>query len=54
MSIVHVGIDLAKNRFAVHGVDEAGKRALYRQPQRVQAKPAFGLIRNFSPVARLP
>jgi transposase len=30
MSIVHVGIDLAKNVFAVHGVDEAGKPALVR------------------------
>ena len=54
MNIVYVGIDLAKNRFAVHGVDETGKPAPYRRPQRVQAVPAFGLIRNFSPVARLP
>jgi len=30
MTIVHVGIDLAKNVFAVHGVDEAGKPALVR------------------------
>ena len=30
MSIVFVGIDLAKNVFAVHGVDEAGKPALVR------------------------
>ena len=30
MSIVYVGIDLAKNVFAVHGVDEAGKPALVR------------------------
>jgi len=30
MSIVYVGIDLAKNVFAVHGVDEAGKSALVR------------------------
>ena len=28
MAIVTVGIDLAKNVFAVHGVDEAGKPAL--------------------------
>ena len=28
MSIVFVGIDLAKNVFAVHGVGEAGKPAL--------------------------
>jgi hypothetical protein len=30
MAIVTVGIDLAKNVFAVHGVDEAGKAALLR------------------------
>ncbi|GLS14047.1 hypothetical protein GCM10007935_14770 [Hydrogenophaga electricum] len=30
MAIVSVGIDLAKNVFAVHGVDEAGKPALVR------------------------
>src|SRR5512143_4210690 len=30
MSIVHVGVDLAKNVFAVHGVDESGKAALVR------------------------
>ena len=28
MSIITVGIDLAKNVFAVHGVDEYGKAAL--------------------------
>lgn len=30
MSILYVGIDLAKNVFALHGVDEAGKPALVR------------------------
>ena len=30
MAIVFVGIDLAKNVFAVHAVDEAGKPALVR------------------------
>ena len=30
MAIVHVGIDLAKNVFAVHGVDEHGKPVLVR------------------------
>jgi transposase len=30
MAIVHVGIDLSKNVFAVHGVDEHGKPALVR------------------------
>jgi transposase len=37
MSIVYVGIDLAKNVFAVHGVDEAGKPALVR-PAVARAK----------------
>ena len=37
MSIVFVGIDLAKNVFAVHGVNEAGKPALVR-PNVARAK----------------
>jgi transposase len=30
MGILYVGIDLAKNVFAVHGVDEPGKALLVR------------------------
>ena len=30
MSIVTIGIDLAKNVFAVHGVDETGKAVLVK------------------------
>ena len=30
MVIITIGIDLAKNVFAVHGVDESGKSALVR------------------------
>jgi transposase len=37
MTIVTVGIDLAKNVFAVHGVDEGGKPALVR-PSVARAK----------------
>jgi len=37
MAIVTVGIDLAKNVFAVHGVDESGKPALVR-PEVPRAK----------------
>ena len=37
MAILHVGIDLAKNVFAVHGVDEHGKPALVR-PSVVRTK----------------
>jgi transposase len=34
MAIVFVGIDLAKNLFALHGVDEHGKAALVRPTLR--------------------
>ncbi len=37
MAIVTVGIDLAKNVFAVHGVDETGKPVLVR-PEVLRAK----------------
>ncbi len=37
MAIVTVGIDLAKNVFAVHGVDETGKPSLVR-PEVPRAK----------------
>jgi len=47
MAIVTVGIDLAKNVFAVHGVDEAGKPALVR-PEIARAK-LLELIANLPP-----
>jgi transposase len=34
LPIVHVGIDLAKNVFALHGVDEGGRTALVRPSVR--------------------
>lgn len=34
MTIVFVGIDLAKNVFALHGVDDAGKARLVRPTVR--------------------
>ena len=37
MSILYVGIDLAKNVFAVHGVNEAGGAEL-RQPKITRGK----------------
>jgi transposase len=37
MTILTVGIDLAKNVFAVHGVDAAGT-VLLRQPKVARAK----------------
>ena len=46
MAIVFVGIDLAKNVFAVHGVDEHGKPALVR--------PAVARARLHELIASLP
>lgn len=47
MAIVTVGIDLAKNVFTVHGVDETGKPALVR-PEVTRAK-LLQLIANLPP-----
>ncbi len=47
MAIVTVGIDLAKNVFAVHGVDETGKPVLVR-PEVTRAK-LLKLIANLPP-----
>lgn len=46
MAIVTVGIDLAKNVFAVHGVDAAGKPALVR--------PSVARARLLELIAALP
>ena len=43
MAILYVGIDLAKNVFAVHGVDEHGKPALVRA-ERARAPSCTQLI----------
>lgn len=47
MSILYVGIDLAKNVFAVHGVDESGTARL-RQPKVARAK-LHALIASLPP-----
>jgi transposase len=47
MSILYVGIDLAKNVFAVHGVNEAGSAEL-RQPKVARAK-LHALIASLPP-----
>ena len=47
MTIVTVGIDLAKNVFALHGVDETGKPALVR-PEVPRAK-LLELVANLAP-----
>lgn len=41
MKITTVGIDLAKNVFQVHGVDERGKAVLKKQLRRAQVLPFF-------------
>jgi transposase len=41
MKITTVGIDLAKNVFQVHGVDERGKPALRKQLRRGQIAQFF-------------
>jgi transposase len=46
MAIVHVGIDLAKNVFAVHGINEAGKPEL--------ARPSVPRARLHELIASLP
>ena len=51
MAIVTVGIDLAKNVFAVHGVDEAGK-ATFVRPEVARAK-LLELVAHLPPCQRL-
>ncbi len=41
MKITTIGIDLAKNVFQVHGVDERGKAGLKKQLKRAQVLPFF-------------
>ena len=41
MNITTIGIDLAKNVFQVHGVDERAKIGLKKQLKRAQVLPFF-------------
>ena len=41
MKITTVGIDLAKNVFQVHGIDEHGKAVIKKQLKRDQITPFF-------------
>lgn len=41
MKITTIGLDLAKNAFQVHGVDERGKAVLKKQLKRAQVLPFF-------------
>jgi transposase len=47
MSIVAVGVDLAKNVFAVHGVDESGKAVLLKP--RVKRADLLPLLASLPP-----
>ena len=47
MSIIVIGIDLAKSVFAVHGVNEAGKAELVKP--RVSREQLLPLIANLPP-----
>jgi transposase len=44
MTITTVGIDLAKNVFQVHGVDECGKTTLKKQLKRAQVAEFFATL----------
>ncbi|MDP9920573.1 transposase [Variovorax boronicumulans] len=48
MTITTVGIDLAKNVFQVHGVDERGKAMLKKQLKRAQMTVFLRLCRRVS------
>ncbi len=47
MSIITIGMDLAKNIFAVHGVNEQGKAKLVKP--KVQREQLLPLIANLPP-----
>jgi len=51
MSIITIGIDLAKNVFAVHGVDDNGKPVLVRP--KVPRAELLSLIAQVPPCLRL-
>ncbi len=52
MSIITVGIDLAKNIFAVHGVNEIGKAELVKP--KVNRDQLLPLIANLPPCLMRP
>ena len=46
MKITTVGIDLAKNVFQVHGIDERGKAVLRKQLRRAQVRRTLEICRR--------
>jgi transposase len=45
MTITTMGVDLAKNVFQIHGIDEAGAVVVRRTLRRRQMMPFFGKLR---------
>jgi len=52
MKITTVGIDLAKNVFQVHGIDERGKTVLRKQLRRAQVAVFFGILPPCLPMGK--
>ena len=44
MNISTIGLDLAKNVFQVHGIDDTGKVIVRRSLRRRQVLPLFGKL----------
>jgi hypothetical protein len=44
MNVITVGLDLAKNVFQVHGIDDTGKVIVRRSLRRRQMMPYFGKL----------
>jgi transposase len=49
MPIKVIGLDLAKNVFQVHGVDETGRTALKRGPRRTEVLRLFADLQAARP-----
>ena len=47
MNISTIGLDLAKNVFQVHGIDDTGKVIVRRSLRRRQVLPLFGKLEPF-------
>ena len=45
MNVTRIGIDLAKQDFQLHGVDERGHTVLRRRPSRPQLRTCFAQLR---------
>ena len=52
MKVTTLGIDLAKNVFQVHGIDQHGKVMLKKQLKRAQMAPFFINLRRVSSALR--